>query len=77
MKIPLLGFFVDWDGGTRKVESPGEGIRCVVRLSTLQGIKYLSVDVVDSCDFVIHEATYFESLDALRSAGVVVRLCNL
>jgi hypothetical protein len=32
------------------------------------------VDVVDSEGFVVHECTFFPTLEALRAAGVVVNL---
>jgi len=63
------GFFVDWDGNTRRVEAPGEGMKCVVVDRGHKG-----VDVLDSQDFVIHEATFFPTLEAVAAAGVIVNL---
>lgn len=68
------GFFVDWDGNTRRVEAPGADMSCMVVECQLNGQPYLGVDVVDHEGFVIHEATYYETLDALRAVGVTVNL---
>jgi hypothetical protein len=70
----IEGFFVDWDGNIRRVEAPGAGMTCQVVERTLEGQPYLGVDVLDREGFVTHEATYFESLDALRAVGVTVNL---
>lgn len=64
------GFFVDWNGDTRKVEAPGDGYSCEV----VDCGAYLRVDVLDSEGFVCHEATYYQTLDALKAVGVEVRL---
>ena len=63
------GFFVDWDGKTRRVASPGAGLFCRVIERGHTG-----VDVIDADGFVIHEATYFATLEAVSSAGVAVEL---
>lgn len=68
MKI-VTGFFVDWDGNTRRVESPGPGMECEV---VHRG--HVGVDVLDSEGCVIHEATYFATVEAVEAAGVVVNL---
>lgn len=68
------GFFVDWNGDTRRVERPGAGFSCEVVERALDGSPYRSVDVIDACGFVTHEATYFESLEAVTAAGVAVNL---
>ena len=61
------GFFVDWNGTTRRVEAPGDGYTCQVVDRGHQG-----VDVIDSAGFVCHEATYFHTLADIEAAGVVV-----
>lgn len=63
------GFFVDWDGKTRRVASPSAGLSCRVieRGCTC-------VDVNDADGFVIHQATFFPTLEAVSSAGVAVEL---
>ena len=63
------GFFVDWNGDTRRVDAPGEGMECQV---VDRG--HAGVDVMDSQGFVIHEATLFPTLEAVAAAGVVVKL---
>ena len=72
--MSIKGFFVDWNGDTRRVERPGAGFICEVVERNLAGTPYRSVDVIDTCGFVTHEATYFESLEAVVAAGVFVNL---
>lgn len=72
--MTIKGYFVDWNGDTRRVESPGAGMSCKVVPRLLDGVEYRSVDVVDAAGFVTHEATYFETLDELTAAGVTVNL---
>lgn len=64
------GFFVDWDGQTRRVEAPGEGLKCQV----LNKGSYVGVDVLASDCCVIHEASYFSTVAAVQVAGVEVHL---
>lgn len=67
--METTGYFVDWNGDTRRVEAPGDGYSCeVVRRG-----QNLCVDVIHA-GFVCHEATYFASLDAVEAAGVIVNL---
>jgi hypothetical protein len=68
------GYFVDWNGDTRRVERPGGGMSCRVVPRLLNGVEYLSVDVIDAGGFVAHEATYFKTLDDVQAAGVTVNL---
>lgn len=68
--MPKTGFFVDWDGNTRRVESPGDGLSCRV----VQREDYMGVDVIDADGFVCHEATYYTDLNALESAGVRISM---
>lgn len=68
--IPTTGYFVDWNGEARRVEAPGRGYTCVV----IKKDGYLGVDVIDGEDFVTHEATYFESLEAIAATGCTVKL---
>jgi len=71
---PTEGFFVDWNGQTRRFERPGLGYTCLIRHSTCEGQPYLGVDVVDAEGFVTHEATFYRSLAALEAVGVTVDL---
>lgn len=68
MAIP--GFFVDWNGDTRKTEMPGGLYKCVVDESRAL------VEVIDSTGFVVHEGTYFSSLESVEAAGVIVNLIS-
>lgn len=65
----VTGFFVDWDGNTRRFERPRDGLECVLVERGHRG-----VDVRDSEGFVVHEATFFPTLEAVAAAGVVVNL---
>lgn len=62
------GFFVDWSGKTRRVESPGDGYECEV--DTARG----RVEVLGGDGSVIHEADLWPSLEALEAAGVPIHL---
>ena len=68
------GFFVDWNGDTRRVERPGRGYTCAMRNASLEGKPYQAVDVIDSEGFVTHEAVYYASLKALKAVGVTINL---
>lgn len=72
--LPSTGFFVDWNGDTRRVERPGFGYTATVHRKELDGEPYLALDVIDSEGFVTFEAVYYPSLEALRAVGVTVRL---
>lgn len=63
-----VGFFVDWDGNTRRTEAPGDGYECNVDLAKQH------VDVVDSAGFVVHECTYFPTIESLKQADIDVNL---
>lgn len=65
---PVAGFFVDWDGNTRRIDSPGEGLSCKV----VDRGDYTGVDVIDAAGFVCHEATYFPTLADVEAAGVAI-----
>jgi len=69
------GFFVDWNGVTRRVDCPGNGYQCSPVLDKMcEGKTYQAVDVLDTSGFVIHEAVYYPTLDALKAVGVVINL---
>lgn len=63
----LTGFFVDWDGNTRRFESPGDGLTCQIASRN-----YPSVDVINADSYIIHEASFFPTLEALKAVGVTV-----
>jgi hypothetical protein len=66
--MPITGFFVDWNGDTRRTEQPGDQYECIVNEQTWQ------VDVVDSDGGVVHEGRYFPTLEAVEAAGVTINL---
>lgn len=71
------GFFVDWNGDARRVERPGLGYSCGPVMTKGQGGDvYQAVDVMDSEGFVIHEAVYYPTLDAIKAIGVTVNLVD-
>jgi hypothetical protein len=39
-----------------------------------EGEPYQAIDVIDSSGFVIHEAVYYPTLEALKAVGVVINL---
>lgn len=65
------GFFVDWDGNTRRVEAPGDGLSCAV---IEKEDDYQCVDVIDADGFVCHEATLYQTLEDLEAVGVTINL---
>lgn len=66
--MTIVGFFVDWSGNTRRTEQPWESYECIVDEHTAH------VVVADSEGFVIHECSYFPTLEAAEAAGVSVNL---
>lgn len=68
--MPKTGFFVDWDGNTRRVEAPGNGLSCMLR----EHETFTGVDVVEPDGCVCHEAVFYPTLDALRAVGVTINL---
>ncbi len=66
--MTIAGFFVDWNGNTRRTEQPWEPYVCIVDEPAAH------VVVADSEGFVVHECSYFPTLDAVEAAGVSVNL---
>ncbi|HBO7965300.1 MULTISPECIES: hypothetical protein [Pseudomonas] len=66
--MAIAGFFVDWNGDTRRTEQPGEFFECIVDQLAAH------VDVIDSEGFVVHECSFFPTLEAVKAAGVTVNL---
>ncbi len=64
------GFFVDWNGDTRRTEQPGHPFECLVDEQSSH------VDVIDSEGFVVHECSFFATLAAAEAAGVTVNLVH-
>ena len=75
--MALNGYFVDWNGDTRRVERPGFGYSCGPVTTKGQGANvYQAVDILDSDGFVTHEAVYYPTLDAIKAIGVPVNLVD-
>lgn len=66
--MAAIGFFVDWNGNTRRTEQVGDYFECIVDEANAH------VDVVDSDGFVIHECSFFPTLECVQAAGVTVNL---
>lgn len=64
------GFFVDWDGNTRRTEAPGPGMSCRV----YDADDYRRVDVIDREGFVTYEAVYYPTVEAIQAVGVNVNM---
>lgn len=57
------GYFVDWNGDTRPTSQPGEHLECIV------DVQNAHADIRDSEGFVIHECTFFPTLESASQAG--------
>ncbi|MGF6281946.1 hypothetical protein ABH908_000021 [Pseudomonas frederiksbergensis] len=66
--MTVQGFFIDWDGNTRRTEAPGPPFTCQVDVAKKH------VVVVDSHGFSVHECVYFSTLDEVRAADITVNL---
>lgn len=62
------GYFIDWNGDTRRVDAPGPTYSCLV--GALNG----RIGVQDSQGCIIHEADHWASLDDLKTAGISINL---
>lgn len=58
------GFFVDWEGNTRSTEDPGGGYLCDVDPVA----KYVAVTTRNGT--LVHEGTYYKSIEAIAKAGI-------
>jgi hypothetical protein len=58
------GFFVDWDGHARSTDDPGGGYLCDVD----RVAKYVAVTTANGT--LVHEATYYKTLEAVAKAGI-------
>lgn len=68
--MSATGFFVDWDGCTRRVEAPGDNYTCqIVQLPSCRG-----VNVLDAEGCVCFEAVHYETLADLRATGIDIKL---
>jgi hypothetical protein len=62
--ISSAGFFVDWDGNSRSTDDPGGGYLCDVDTVA----KYVAVTTANGT--LVHEATYYKTLEAVAKAGI-------
>jgi hypothetical protein len=63
MTIPE-GYFVDWSGNVRKTTDPGGGFVCEVDMAA----RYVGVKGKGGA--LMHEATFYKSLEAIAKAGI-------
>ena len=64
------GYFVDWAGQARNVATPGGGYHCDVDMSA----RYVAVRSKQGA--LIHEATYYKTLDDIAKAGIKAELVD-
>jgi hypothetical protein len=62
------GFFIDWDGNARSTDDPGGGFCCEVDAVT----KYVAVMTPGGT--LVHEATFYKSLEAIAKARITAPL---
>jgi hypothetical protein len=62
------GYFIDWNGKARSTADPGGGYLCEVDL----GARY--VGIVTKSGALVHEATFYRSLEAIAKAGITAEL---
>lgn len=60
----MRGFFIDWNGKVRAVADPGPGMVCEVD----EPARYVAV--LKGRGNVVHEGSWFTSLDAIAAAGI-------
>lgn len=75
----MAGYFVDWDGKTRSVDTPGFGLTCsqAIERGEVGKPSWKSLFVIGSDGGVIYEAVYYQTLEAIKAVGVVVDLINI
>ncbi len=62
------GFFVDWNGKTRSTQDPGGGYLC----ETDAAARYVAITTQSGT--LVHEATFYKSLEAIAKAGITAPL---
>ena len=58
------GFFIDWQGHVRNTRDPGGGYLCEVDPVA----KYVAVTTRSGA--LVHEATFYKTLEAIAKAGI-------
>lgn len=64
------GYFVDWAGQARSVETPGGGYHCEVDLPA----RYVAV--MSKQGALIHEGTLYKTLEDMAAAGIKAELVD-
>jgi hypothetical protein len=62
------GFFIDWNGKVRSTDDPGGGYLCDVDAVA----RY--VGITTKTGTLVHEATFYKSLEAIAKAGITAEL---
>ena len=62
------GYFIDWNGKARRTEDPGGGYVCEVDLPA----RYVAVLAKGGA--LMHEATFYKSLEDIAKAGIRAEL---
>lgn len=66
----MTGFFVDWAGNARRTDEPGGGYRCEVD----KVARYVAV--LSKQGTLIHEGTFYKTLEDLAKAGIKAELVD-
>jgi hypothetical protein len=66
----LTGYFIDWDSNLRSTDHPGKGNHCEIDPIA----RYVAIK--DKYGSMIHEATFYPSLDAVAKAGIKSQLVD-
>lgn len=66
----MTGFFVDWAGNARSTDAPGGGYRCEVDTVA----RYVAV--LSKQGALIHEGTFYKTLEDLAKAGIKAELVD-
>ncbi|HEY3301037.1 MAG TPA: hypothetical protein VGJ90_09715 [Methylophilaceae bacterium] len=64
------GYFIDWDGQVRSTEQLAKGQQCEID----RVAKYVAIK--DKYGSMLHEATFYASLESVRAAGVTAPLVS-
>jgi hypothetical protein len=64
------GYFIDWDGQVRSTEQLAKGQHCEID----RVAKYVAIK--DKYGSMVHEATFYSSLEEVKAAGITVPLVS-
>jgi hypothetical protein len=64
------GYFIDWDGNVRSTEQLAKGQYCEID----RAAKYLAIK--DKYGSMVHEATFYISLESLKAAGITAPMVS-